>query len=79
MGIIIAEVKMKKEITTKDLMALNELMTFENWIAVKMQFCSENVQTSSLKKIFATMANEHCQNHEKLLKYLEVNAGEGDK
>ena len=70
---------MKKEITTKDLMALNELMTFENWIAVKMQFCSENVENNSLKKLFSTMACEHCQNHAKLLKYLEANSGEADK
>lgn len=70
---------MKKEITTKDLMALNELMTFENWMSIKMQFCSENVENNSLKKLFANMACAHCQNHAKLLKYLETNSQEANK
>ena len=43
---------MKKEITTKDIMALNELMTFENWIAVKMNMFYENETDKTLKTMF---------------------------
>ncbi len=68
---------MKKEITTKDLMALNELMTFENWIATKMQFCAESVTTKSLKTMFTEMAQSHCNNHKKLLEYLQNNSSDG--
>ena len=70
---------MKKEITTKDLMALNELMTFENWIATKMKFCSHNVSDRSLKSMFKEMSNKHLNNHSKLLNYLKTNSGEGGK
>ena len=69
----------KKEITTKDLMALNELMTFENWIAVKLQACSENSTERSLKTLFKDMAKVHLTHHERLLAYLEKNMSEGGK
>ncbi len=69
---------MKKETTTKDLMALNELMVFENWMATKMKFCSENVADKSLKTMFNDMANKHLENHGKLLKYLQ-SASEEEK
>ena len=68
---------MKKEITTKDLMALNEMMTFENWMATKMKFCSQAVSEKPLKTMFADMAQKHMENHGKLLAYLKENAGEG--
>ena len=70
---------MKKEITSKDLMALNEMMTFENWMATKMKFLSENSTDKSLKNMFGEMANMHLQNHSKLLNYLETNAEGGKK
>lgn len=70
---------MKKEITTKDLMALNELMTFENWMATKMKFLSEMTEDRSLKNMFGNMASMHFENHKKLLKYLENNMVEGGK
>ena len=65
---------MKKEITTKDLMALNEMMTFENWLATKMKFCSQAVSEKPLKTMFADMAQKHLENHGKLLAYLKANA-----
>ena len=68
---------MKKEVTTKDLMALNELMTFENWMATKMKFCSENVVDKSLKTMFKDMAAKHLENHKKLLKFLQSASEEG--
>ena len=68
---------MKKEITTKDLMALNEMMTFENWMATKMKFCSQAAAEKPLKTMFADMAQKHLENHSKLLAYLKANAGEG--
>lgn len=64
---------MKKEITTKDLMSLNELMTFENWMAIKMKACSETCVIGQ-KDIFLEFADLHAENHQKLLKYLERNA-----
>jgi len=67
---------MKKEITTKDLMALNELMTFENWMAVKMKLYSEQATEKTLKTMFKNMASKHLENHCKLLNYLKTNAGE---
>lgn len=67
---------MKKEITTKDLMALNELMTFENWMSIKMQACHDVATEKSLKTMFKTMAKEHYDNHNKLLSYLKTNSGE---
>lgn len=65
---------MKKEVTTKDLMALNELMTFENWAASKMKLASENAKDKVLKTKFNDMSITHMGNHEKLLAYLKSNA-----
>ncbi len=62
-----------KEITTKDLMALNELLTFENWIATKMKFCEQSVEDKTLKSTFKEMAEKHLENHTKLLEYLTSN------
>lgn len=69
---------MKKEITTKDMMALNELMTFENWIATKMYFCANAVHEKSLTTIFKDMANKHLESHSKLLNYLKTNMEGGN-
>ena len=68
---------MKKMLTTKDLMALNELMTFENWMATKMKFCEQAVSEKPLKTMFKEMATKHLENHTKLLQYLTANADEG--
>lgn len=65
---------MKKEITTKDIMALNELMTFENWIATKMNMFYENETDRSLKAMYKDFALKHLENHNKLLNYLKTNA-----
>lgn len=65
---------MKKEITTKDIMALNELMTFENWIATKMNMFYENETDRSLKSMFKEMSLKHLEGHNKLLNYLKTNA-----
>jgi len=65
---------MKKEITTKDLSALNELMTYENWIASKMQLYSEITTSNKLKKEYKDMANKHAILHKNLLNYLNSNA-----
>lgn len=65
---------MKKEITTKDIMALNELMTFENWIATKMNMFYENETDRSLKSMYKDFALKHLESHTKLLNYLTTNA-----
>ncbi len=70
---------MEKELTTKDLMALNELMTFENWMATKMVVCAENSKEKPLITMYKTMAQKHLENHTKLLDYLTKNACEGGK
>lgn len=70
---------MKKDITTKDLMALNELMTFENWIAVKLKQYSGLSIEKNTANLFATMAQAHYDNHNKLLSYLKSNAQEAKK
>lgn len=62
---------MEQEFTTKDLMALNEIMTFENWMAVKMKACAGCVKDASVKKMFCEMANMHYENHNKLLCFLK--------
>ena len=68
---------MEKELTTKDLMAINELLTFENWISLKMHFCAENTTDKPLKTMFKQMAKKHLDNHERLLNYLETNTNIG--
>ena len=68
---------MKEQITTKDLMALNELMTFENWIAIKMKQCSVLSTDKSLKTMYKNMAKAHCENHNKLLNILCTLSGQG--
>ncbi len=68
---------MKKDITTKDLMAVNELMTFENWIAVKLKQYSGMCSEKSCANLFAGFAQAHYDNHAKLLNYLKSNAQEG--
>lgn len=68
---------MKKEITTKDLMALNELMTFENWMAIKMKGCHDCSDDRTLKTMFKDMAKKHSEHHAKLLNYLRTNMEEG--
>lgn len=65
-----------EEITTKDLMTLNELMTFENWISIKMRACADCVSDNSLKSMFKDMAKKHYENHVKLHNYLEQNSEE---
>ncbi|MDD4111104.1 MAG: hypothetical protein PHS54_06150 [Clostridia bacterium] len=65
---------MDKKITTKDLMALNELMTFENWVACKMLNYSEQVESNKLKTEFKTMAQAHATHHKNLLSYLKSNS-----
>ena len=70
---------MKNQTTTKDLMALNELMTFENWMAVKMKQYQVLATDKSLKTMFKNMATAHCENHKKLLNYLSATTGEGGK
>ncbi len=70
---------MKKEITTKDLLALNELMTFENWMATKMKNYEEMASEKQLQKMFGEMAQIHLENHSKLLDYLKTNTEEGGK
>lgn len=70
---------MEKEFTTKDLMALNELLTFENWMAVKMKACAECVKAATLKTMFSEMAQKHLDNHSKLLNQLEKNGEQGGK
>ena len=68
---------MKNQITTKDLMALNELMTFENWMTTKMKQYQVLATDKSLKTMFKSMATAHYENHNKLLNYLKTNSGEG--
>jgi len=64
---------MKKEITTKDLQSLNELMTFENWIAVKLINFSKQISNAELKEQFSKMAEMHITHHKNLLNYLSTN------
>ena len=61
-------------ITTKDLGALNELMTFENWISVKLSKYSKEINNAELKTVFSDMAQAHISHHEALLNYLKSNA-----
>lgn len=70
---------MKNELTTKDLMSLNELMTFENWIAIKMKLYSDTAEDKKLKTLFQEMAEKHLDNHSKLLAYLKNNGVGGEK
>lgn len=69
---------MKNMITTKDLGALNELMTFENWMTIKLVDFSKTVSNSELKSFCSEMAKEHAANHEALLTYLKTNAPKGE-
>lgn len=68
---------MDKQLTTKDLMALNELMTFENWMSIKMKACSDVSEDKSQKTMFKDMAKKHCENHGKLLYYLKQHSKVG--
>ncbi len=61
-------------ITTKDLGALNELMTFENWMAIKLIEYSKMISNDTLKDSFAQMAEVHVAHHQALLEYLEAKA-----
>lgn len=58
-------------ITTKDLGSLNELMTFENWMALKLYEYSKQLSNSELKSQFSSMAKVHASQHEALLNYLK--------
>lgn len=62
-------------ITTKDLGALNELMTFENWMALKLQGYSKEISNGELKKQFSDMAGIHIEQHAELLNYLKTESG----
>lgn len=65
---------MKKMVSTKDLGALNELLTFENWMTLKLLYHSEFLTNKELKKDFEEMAKVHASQHKNLLKYLKANA-----
>lgn len=66
-------------ITTKDLGALNELMTFENWLALKLAFYSREATGAQLKKYCADMVKAHAGHHEELLNYLKTESEKGSK
>ncbi len=70
---------MVKDLTTKDLMALNEMMTFENWMSTKMKACSDATTDKTQKTMFLDMAKKHYENHNKLLTLLMQFGGEGGK
>ncbi len=70
---------MLKNLTTKDLMALNELMTFENWMAIKMKACSDVSTDKTQKTMFKDMAKKHYENHDKLLTMLKQLSEGGNK
>jgi len=61
---------MSEQITTKDLQSLNELMTFENWLAIKMKYFSEMMECEKLKTTFVKMAGTHLEHHKALLNFL---------
>lgn len=65
-------------ITTKDLGALNELMTFENWMAIKVYEYSKEVSNSTLKSFLNNMTKVHKERHEALLNYLKTESEKGD-
>lgn len=65
---------MKKDITTKDLQSINELMTFENWITIKMLHYSKQISNEKLKNHFCKMAKTHASHHKNLLDYLCSNS-----
>ncbi len=65
-------------ITTKDLGALNELMTFENWMAKKLNEYSKQISDSELKKLFSDMAQIHVEHHSELLVYLDEKSEKGE-
>jgi hypothetical protein len=65
-------------ITTKDLGSLNELMTFENWMAVKLYDYSKIISNDELGKHFSDMALIHIAHHEALLNYLKAESEKGN-
>lgn len=70
---------MENMITTKDLGGLNELMTFEHWMAVKLFHCSDIISSKELQDVFKNLAKVHVAHHEALLNYLETNAPGGEE
>ena len=70
---------MKKSITTKDLLLLNELILFEQWAATKYRHYYDALEEKSLKKVVKEHCLTHSRHHENLFDYVKVNAGGGEK
>lgn len=64
---------MKNRITTKDLGSLNELMTFESWMALKLASYAETIEDEKFASQFRSMSKVHKDHHKGLLDYLKSN------
>lgn len=65
---------MKNPITTKDLMAINELVLFEQWASTKFRHFYDAVEDKKLKEIMKEACLSHADRHDALFEYLKLNA-----
>lgn len=64
---------MKNPITTKDLMALNDLTLFEQWASTKFNHFYDSVEDKNIKKVMKEACLTHQNLRDKLINYLKDN------
>jgi hypothetical protein len=71
---------MKKiELTTKDLGALKELITFEQWAATKFKHYFDMIEEEDLKELFESISIAHSERRDALMEFLTTNAPSSQK
>lgn len=64
---------MKNPITTKDLMALNDLTLFEQWASTKYNHFYDAIEDKDIKKVMKDACLSHQNSRDKLIDFMEGN------
>ncbi len=64
---------MKNQITTKDLMALNDLTLFEQWASTKFNHFYDAIEDKDIKKVMKDACLTHQSLRDKLINYMKDN------
>ncbi|MGI5841875.1 MAG: hypothetical protein ACOX6H_01105 [Christensenellales bacterium] len=65
-----------EKITTKDLIALTDLIVLEQWASTKFMHFYTSVEDKEIKKAMKEACLAHSRMHDSMLEYLDKNKGE---
>lgn len=64
---------MKNPITTKDLMAINDLTLFEQWSSTKYRHFYDSIKDKDIRKVMKEACLSHQASRDKLISFMEEN------